>query len=196
VKRVTDVSVAVFALIALALVFAVIALLVRRDGGPAIFRQRRVGKNGRLFWMYKFRTMVVDAEARRVTMAGWNNHGRDAVTFKMRRDPRFTPVGKVLRCTSLDELPQLWNVLKGAMTLVDPRPALTSEVAPYTPEDRQRLSVPPGLTCLWQVNGRSELPFREQVRLDLEYIARRSLWLDLSLLVQTIPAVVCGRGAY
>jgi lipopolysaccharide/colanic/teichoic acid biosynthesis glycosyltransferase len=184
------------ALIALAPVFVLIASIVRYDGGPAFFRQQRVGKGGRTFWFYKFRSMVVDAEARRAGLALWNRHGPDGVTFKLKHDPRVTPVGRFLRRTSLDELPQLWNVLKGDMSLVGPRPALPSEVACYTTGQSRRLAVPPGLTCLWQVCGRAELSFEEQVRLDLEYISRRSLWLDLDLLARTVPAVVGGRGAY
>jgi lipopolysaccharide/colanic/teichoic acid biosynthesis glycosyltransferase len=196
VKRLLDVAIASIALIVLAPVFAVIAWRVRRDGGPALFRQLRVGKDGRLFWFYKFRSMAVGAETLHASLAGQNDHGPDGVTFKARHDPRVTPVGRILRQTSLDELPQLINVLKGEMSLVGPRPALPSEVARHTAEQRRRLAVLPGMTCFWQVSGRAELPFEQQVRLDLEYIARRSLWLDLTLLLRTIPAVVKGRGAY
>jgi lipopolysaccharide/colanic/teichoic acid biosynthesis glycosyltransferase len=196
VKRAFDVVIAVLALAVLAPVFAMIASIVRCDGGPAFFRQERVGKGGRRFWFYKFRSMAIDAEARRADLALCNHHGPHGVTFKLKHDPRVTPVGRFLRRTSLDELPQLWNVLKGDMSLVGPRPALPSEVACYTTAQSRRLVVLPGLTCLWQVCGRAELSFEEQVRLDLEYIARRSLWLDLDLLARTVPAVVGGRGAY
>ncbi|MFO0953738.1 MAG: sugar transferase [Isosphaeraceae bacterium] len=195
-KRATDVFVASLALAALAPLFALIAFLIKRDGGPVFFRQKRVGQNGREFWFYKFRSMVVDAEARRDHLVAVNHHGETGVTFKMRRDPRVTAVGRLLRRASLDELPQLWNVLKGDMSLVGPRPALPAEVARYTPEERARLAVRPGLTCIWQVSGRADIPFEQQVQLDLEYIARRSFWFDLSLLFRTIPAMITGRGAY
>ncbi len=195
-KRVLDMTVAGAALVVLSPVFLLIAVLVRRDGGPVFFRQLRVGQGGREFGFYKFRSMVVDAEARRIALAASNDHGHECVTFKMKRDPRVTAVGRFLRRTSLDELPQLWNVLKGDMSLVGPRPAIPTEVAKYTPFQRGRLAVKPGLTGLWQVSGRGDVPFEQQVRLDLDYIARRSIWLDLSLIVRTIPAVLTGRGAY
>jgi lipopolysaccharide/colanic/teichoic acid biosynthesis glycosyltransferase len=194
VKRMMDVSVTVLALIALAPVFAAVALLVMRDGGPPIFRQRRVGKNGRQFWMYKFRTMIVDAEARRVTMARWNHHGRDGVTFKMRRDPRVTPAGQVLRRTSLDELPQLWNVLKGDMSLVGPRPHPVEDCAQYSSEHCRRLDVKPGVTGLWQVLARANPSFETCMMLDLAYIEKWNLLLDCRILVKTIPAVMAGEG--
>lgn len=195
-KRLLDVLVSAAALIALSPVIAVIALLVRRDGGTVFFRQLRVGAGGRTFWFYKFRSMVPDAEARRRALDSLNQHGREAVTFKMKNDPRVTPIGRFLRRTSLDELPQLWNVLKGDMSLVGPRPAIPEEVARYSNHERGRLSVKPGITCIWQISGRAEIPFEEQVRLDLDYITRRSIWLDAALLLQTIPAVLTGRGAY
>lgn len=196
-KRTLDVSATLVALLMLAPVFLVIAVLVKlHDGGPIVFRQRRVGRGGREFWFYKFRTMVVDAEARREELLHLNDHKPTGVTFKMRRDPRVTPIGRFLRRTSLDELPQLWHVLTGEMSLVGPRPAIPSEVARYDATQRGRLEATPGLTCLWQISGRAELPFDEQVRLDLEYIARRNLWFDLTILARTIPAVLSGRGAY
>jgi len=196
VKRLVDVVLASLALVALSPLFVVLAVLVKLDGGSVFFRQRRVGKDGVEFWFYKFRSMVVDAEARRVGLVSRNEHGRLGVTFKLKNDPRITKVGRFLRKTNLDELPQFWNVLRGDMSLVGPRPALPSEVARYSAEERQRLSVLPGLTCLWQVKGRADLPFDKQVALDLEYIAHRTLWLDLSLLFQTVPAMLSGRGAY
>ena len=137
----------------------------------------------------------MDAEARKAALLARNDHGA-SVTFKMKRDPRVTRVGAVLRRTSLDELPQLWSVLRGDMSLVGPRPPVPSEVARYTPADRRRLDVRPGLTCLWQVSGRGDIPFPEQVELDAEYIESRGFWTDLRLLLRTIPAVVLGRGAY
>ena len=193
-KRVIDVAGAGLALAALAPVFAVVAVLIKRDGGPVFFGQTRVGRGGRTFRFYKFRSMVVDAEARRAELFGENERG--GFTFKMRRDPRVTPIGRFLRRTSLDELPQLWNVLKGDMSLVGPRPALPSEVEMYTYEERARLAVTPGITCIWQVSGRADLPFDDQVRLDVEYIENRSLRLDIKLMLLTLPAMIHGRGAY
>ena len=129
-------------------------------------------------------------------MLAENQHGRDGVTFKMKADPRITKVGRWLRRTSLDELPQLWNVVLGDMSLVGPRPPVPTEYAKYTEYQKTRLSVTPGLTCLWQIQGRAEIPFEGQVELDREYVARRSLLLDLKILALTIPAVLSGRGAY
>jgi lipopolysaccharide/colanic/teichoic acid biosynthesis glycosyltransferase len=161
-----------------------------------LYWQRRVGRHGREFDFPKFRSMRVDADALREQLLARNQHGADGVTFKLRRDPRITPVGCWIRRTSIDELPQLWCVLKGEMSLVGPRPPLVSEVARYTLAERERLSVTPGLTCTWQVNGRSEVPFPQQVAMDLDYIRRPGLWADVRLLLKTLPAVIRGRGAY
>jgi exopolysaccharide biosynthesis polyprenyl glycosylphosphotransferase len=196
VKRRLDVVVTTFALVALAPVFAFVACLIKlQDGGPIFFRQKRIGRNGVPFTCFKFRSMVTNAEALRNKLVAQNVHGEDGITFKVKRDPRITPIGRFIRKTSIDELPQLFNVLRGEMSLVGPRPAIPAEVAQYTDWQRRRLEVLPGLTCLWQVSGRSELPFEDQVRLDIDYIEKRSLALDLSLLVWTIPAVISGRGA-
>lgn len=195
-KRALDVVVSALALIALTPLFAVVALIVKLTSrGPVFFGQTRVGKDGREFRFYKFRSMVADAEARKAALLEQNDHG-ESVTFKMKRDPRITRIGRFIRKTSIDELPQLWSVLTGDMTLVGPRPAVPTEVAKYTPQQRKRLAVTPGLTCLWQVSGRGDLPFDRQVELDLEYIRSRSLWLDAKLLAKTVPAVLNGRGAY
>ena len=176
---------------------ALVALAIRcHDGGPVLFWQRRVGRHGVEFDFPKFRSMSVDAEARRDALAQRNQHGEAGTTFKLRHDPRITPVGRWIRRASIDELPQLWCVLRGEMTLVGPRPALPREVATYALEHRERLSVTPGLTCIWQVSGRSELPFPQQLAMDLDYIRHASVALDLRLLVLTVPAVVSGRGAY
>jgi lipopolysaccharide/colanic/teichoic acid biosynthesis glycosyltransferase len=161
-----------------------------------LYWQKRVGLRGREFAFPKFRSMCVDSDAVRANVAAMNQHGADAVTFKIKRDPRITPTGRVIRRFSIDELPQLWCVLTGQMTLVGPRPPLPSEVGRYTLRDRERLSVVPGLTCFWQVNGRSEIPFEQQVEMDIDYIQQRSLWTDIKVLLKTIPAVVFGRGAY
>jgi lipopolysaccharide/colanic/teichoic acid biosynthesis glycosyltransferase len=195
-KRVLDVVVAGSALIALSpILLAVAACIKATDGGPVLFWQERVGKDGRSFPFPKLRSMVVDAEARLQTLLSESDRV-DGVTFKMREDPRITWIGRWIRRFSVDEMPQLLCVLRGDMTLVGPRPPVPREVALYTLDERQRLEVTPGLTCFWQVNGRAELPFTEQVELDLAYIHKQSFGLDLWLLMRTVPAVLGGRGAY
>lgn len=195
-KRVIDITAVLLALVALSpLLLAVAFGIWIYDRGPIFFAQTRVGKNGRHFKFWKFRSMVINAEALKVALLAQNQHA-DGRTFKMRRDPRITPVGRFIRRFSIDELPQLYNVLVGDMSLVGPRPPVPAEVATYTAHDLQRLSVTPGLTCIWQVSGRSELAFPQQVKLDLEYIEKRSLIFDISLIARTVPAVLSGRGAY
>lgn len=195
-KRLVDITVSLGMLFVLSPLFLVISLIVKlSDAGPVFFRQRRVGLNGRVFDFYKFRSMVVDAEAKKATLLQHNKHGR-SITFKMCRDPRVTWIGRILRKTSLDELPQFWNVLVGDMTLVGPRPAVVPEVQRYSNRERKRLAVTPGLTCIWQVSGRADLNFQQQVELDVRYIRERSVWLDIKLMVLTIPAVLSGKGAY
>jgi exopolysaccharide biosynthesis polyprenyl glycosylphosphotransferase len=188
----------VFALIALILalpLLAVIALgITLADGRPVVFRQTRVGKDGRSFAVYKFRTMVPDAEARKAELVSRNPH--QGPLFKMSDDPRLTRLGGWLRRWSLDELPQLLNVLSGDMSLVGPRPALPEEAAMYGDHVRRRLVVKPGMTGLWQVNGRSDLSWDESVRLDLRYVENWSLMLDLQILWKTWAAVIRGSGAY
>ena len=159
-----------------------------------MFRQERVGKNGRPFTLYKFRTMHVNAEARLIELRNLND--TDGELFKMRKDPRVTPVGRWLRRFSLDELPQLVNVVKGDMSLVGPRPPLAREVAGYPSDMRRRLVVKPGLTGLWQVSGRSDLSWEESIRLDLTYVENWSLAMDLAILARTLSAVVRSSGAY
>jgi lipopolysaccharide/colanic/teichoic acid biosynthesis glycosyltransferase len=196
-KRALDLVVVILALICLAPLFAVVAFLIwAGDRGPVLYWQRRVGLDGVEFDFPKFRSMSIDSDAMRLRLERANQHGSDGVTFKMRNDPRITRVGRFIRRFSIDELPQLWCVFRGRMSLVGPRPPLPGEVARYTLADRQRLSVKPGLTCIWQVSGRSDIPFERQVLLDMEYIRNRSLKADLLLLLKTIPAVVFGRGAY
>jgi exopolysaccharide biosynthesis polyprenyl glycosylphosphotransferase len=174
----------------------VIGLAIRLTSrGPAFFRQTRIGKDGREFTMVKFRTMVVDAEARRAALADQNERG-EGLLFKIRNDPRVTPVGRFLRKYSLDELPQVINVLTGRMSLVGPRPPLPEEVALYGEDVRRRLLVKPGVTGLWQISGRSDLSWDESVRLDLRYVENWSLTLDLMILWKTAFAVVRGAGAY
>ncbi len=196
VKRAIDILGAVFLLTALAPLLSVVAVLIKlTDGGPVLFWQTRVGRWGREFAFPKFRSMVVDAEKLKDQLLHLNDH-KDGVTFKMKRDPRVTWIGRIIRKLSIDELPQLWCVFRGEMSLVGPRPAVPREVRLYTLDDRLRLDVVPGLTCIWQVSGRGAVPFPRQVELDVEYIMNRSLGLDLKLLLLTIPAVLTGRGAY
>lgn len=196
IKRAIDIAGATALVVILLPVFAGVALAVRLDSpGPVLFAQTRVGRWGRSFKMWKFRSMYRDAEARKAALAA-SNEMAGGVIFKMKRDPRITRVGRLIRKASIDELPQLWNVIRGDMSLVGPRPPVPSEVARYSPRDRRRLDGVPGITCLWQVSGRSDIPFPDQVRLDVQYLESQSLWLDLQLLIKTIPAVLFGRGAY
>jgi exopolysaccharide biosynthesis polyprenyl glycosylphosphotransferase len=191
-KRLVDLAVSGLGLLLLSPVFAAIALAVALDGGrPIFFRQRRVGLHGRPFDVVKFRSMTRDAEARLADLSGANEITGHA--FKMARDPRVTKVGRFLRRSSLDELPQLWNVLRGEMSLVGPRPPLPGEVKDYDLWHRRRLSMKPGITGLWQVRSRREPDFDRWVAADLEYIDRWSLWLDVQILFRTIPAAVQGR---
>jgi exopolysaccharide biosynthesis polyprenyl glycosylphosphotransferase len=194
-KAVFDRSVAALLVVALSPVFLGIAVAVRTTSrGPALFRQTRVGVGGRPFTMLKFRSMVADAEHRLAELAS-HDEG-NGMLFKMRSDPRVTRVGSVLRRTSLDELPQLFNVLRGEMSLVGPRPPLPSEVAAYSEDAVRRLRLKPGVTGLWQISGRSDLSWEESLRLDLRYVDNWSLILDLSILTRTLRAVVRGSGAY
>jgi lipopolysaccharide/colanic/teichoic acid biosynthesis glycosyltransferase len=195
-KRAMDIVFSLCALVILSPFLLILALLIRmEDGGPALFWQTRIGLWGREFRFPKFRSMVVDAEQRKRELAGANQHGT-GITFKMKRDPRVTRIGSFIRKLSIDEVPQLWCVLRGDMSLVGPRPPVPGEVARYGVSDRRRLDVKPGLTCIWQVSGRSELPFEQQVRLDAQYIDSHSTLLDIVLLLKTIPAILSGRGAY
>jgi exopolysaccharide biosynthesis polyprenyl glycosylphosphotransferase len=195
VKTIFDRVGAAALLILLAPLIAVIALAIRVDSpGPVLFRQTRVGRDGREFTIVKFRSMVVDAAARLVELRQRNDC--DGVLFKMREDPRVTRVGRWLRRYSVDELPQLFNVLFGQMSLVGPRPPLLEEVAAYPDDLRRRLVVRPGMTGLWQVSGRANLPWEEAVRLDLRYVENWTLSLDLVILLRTVRAVVRSSGAY
>lgn len=195
-KRGLDIAIAGLMLILLSPLFGIVALLIYRESpGPVFFSQNRVGRWGKLFRMHKFRSMVVNAEKLLEKLKDQNESGA-GVIFKMKKDPRITKIGAFIRKTSIDELPQLWNVLKGDMSLVGPRPAIPSEVAEYTLDDRRRLDAVPGITCIWQVSGRSNIDFKGQVRLDAQYIESRSFWFDIVLLFKTIPAVLFGKGAY
>ena len=196
-KRGLDVVGSAVGLVLLAPLFLGVSIAIRvTSPGPALLRQTRIGQDGVPFTLFKFRSMYRDAEARRAELEKQNEHGADGVTFKLRRDPRITPIGRLLRRSSIDELPQLLNVLLGQMSLVGPRPPLPDEVARYRPEERRRLAGKPGLTCVWQVSGRADLPFARQVELDVDYLARRNIFRDLAILLRTVPAVLTARGAY
>jgi lipopolysaccharide/colanic/teichoic acid biosynthesis glycosyltransferase len=195
-KRALDVVGSAAALVLLSPVFAAVALLIKlEDGGPIFFFQTRVGRFGRTFRMIKFRSMCLDAEQRLRELAARNQHAT-GVTFKIKDDPRITRVGKWIRKFSIDEFPQFYNVLRGDMSLVGPRPPIPKEVAQYSLADRRRLAVKPGITCLWQISGRAEIDFPGQVRLDVDYIERQSLREDVRILIKTVPAVLTGNGAY
>jgi exopolysaccharide biosynthesis polyprenyl glycosylphosphotransferase len=192
-KRIIDIVGSAILMLVLAPLMAVLALLVRLDSsGPVLFRQERVGLQGRTFTMIKFRSMCCNAEQQVADLRVHNLINGHA--FKLERDPRVTRVGRFLRRTSLDELPQLWNVLHGQMSLVGPRPPLSCEVADYDIWHRRRLSMKPGMTGLWQVNGRRESEFDHWVEKDLEYIDTWSLWLDLKIIARTMPAMLSGQG--
>lgn len=196
-KRLLDLIAGSVLLVCLSPLCLVVAAMIRlADSGPVLFWQRRVGAGGVLFNFPKFRSMVTDAEARQAFLVEHNKHGAGEVTFKIEKDPRITRLGRFIRRHSIDEIPQLWCVVKGDMTLVGPRPATPAEIARYDARERGRLGAKPGLTGLWQVSGRSDLSFREQVELDLLYIRTQGLFLDLKILLLTIPAVLTGRGAY
>ncbi|MFV0644120.1 MAG: WecB/TagA/CpsF family glycosyltransferase [Sphingomonadaceae bacterium] len=194
-KRDLDIALSIVVMILLLPVFAAIAMLIRgEDHGPVFFRQIRVGKDGRNFTCFKFRSMHQNAESRLAALKHANE--RDAFCFKMREDPRITRVGRWLRRSSLDELPQLWNVMRGEMSLVGPRPALPAEVGAYPDRAMCRLKGKPGMTGLWQVSGRAEIPFDRQVVMDRAYLRCQGIRTDLALLFRTIPAILSGRGAY
>ncbi len=196
VKRLVDIVGSAFGMLLLSPLFIGIALAIKiTSPGPVIFSQIRVGRYGRHFKFYKFRSMRQDAEAQKAALMA-KNESADGVIFKMKEDPRITKVGRFIRRASMDELPQLWNVFIGDMSLVGPRPPVPKEVEEYTLEDRKRLDVIPGITCLWQIKGRSEIPFREQVKLDKEYILAPGIWKDLVILFKTLHAILGGKGAY
>ena len=194
-KRLFDIVVSGMSLVLLSPVFAAIAIAVKATSpGPALFRQARVSVNGRKFKLLKFRTMVADAEAKLDGLRDKNE--MKGPVFKIENDPRITKIGRFLRKFSLDELPQFWNVLTGDMSIVGPRPPIPSEVNEYDPWQRRRLSMRPGITCIWQVSGRNRITdFNEWTKLDLEYIDNWSLWLDLELFFKTIPVVLLAKGA-
>lgn len=194
-KRAFDLIVGSGILLLLLPVIPVVALMIRLDSeGPVFYRQERIGMRGRPFRFYKFRSMRADSDRLRADLEARNELA--GPVFKMKNDPRVTAVGQFLRRSSLDEIPQIFNVLKGDMSIVGPRPALPGEVARYEAWHRRRLDVKPGITCLWQVAGRSQVGFDEWMRLDIEYMSRRSLRTDVAIFLKTVPAVIARRGAY
>lgn len=195
-KRAIDIMGSFFGLVLLSILFVIIALLIKIEDpkGKVLFKQLRVGKDGKEFYMYKFRSMASDAEERLKELLSLNEVS--GAMFKMKNDPRVTKIGKIIRKTSLDELPQLFNVFRGDMSLVGPRPPLPREVAEYTAYDKQRLLVTPGCTGLWQVNGRSNVGFEEMIEMDIEYIKKRSIKFDLLIIIKTIKVLFGSKDAY
>ena len=194
-KRIMDVVCSAAALAVLSPIFLAVAVAIKlEDKGPVIFTQNRTGKDGRVFRMYKFRSLYVDAEKRRSELLARNE--ADGPLFKIADDPRVTKVGRFIRRTSIDELPQLVNILKGEMSIVGPRPLVTYDQNQCTEYQAQRLLVKPGLTCIWQVSGRSDTSFDELIEMDLEYIRNQSLWLDIKLILKTVVVVFTHKGAY
>ncbi len=194
-KRIVDVLAASAGLVITAPLMLFVAMAIKLESaGPILFRHMRLGKDGRPFVMLKFRSMYQEAAAFQAQLLGHNE--MPGPVFKIRSDPRMTRLGRLIRKYSLDELPQLWNIVRGEMSLVGPRPPIPDEVARYEPWQRERLAVKPGLTCTWQVSGRSDVPFDEWVRMDIEYVRSCSFRQDLKLLLLTIPAVITARGAY
>lgn len=196
IKRAIDICGSSLGLIVLSPLFLIVGYMIKKEdsGGPIFFSQDRVGKNGEVFKMYKFRSMCIDAEERLALLLEHNEV--EGAMFKMKDDPRVTKIGKFIRKTSIDELPQLWNVLRGEMSLVGPRPPLLREVVEYSEYDKQRLYVKPGCTGLWQVNGRNQLGFEEMVELDLKYIDTINLFQDFKIIFKTIKIMIRPKGAY
>ena len=194
-KRGLDITLSLVALFLLSPVFIAIALVIYlNDRGPIFYAHQRVGYLGKSFTFYKFRSMVVNADALKCKLAEQNE--ASGPIFKMKNDPRITPIGRFIRKTSLDELPQFWNVLRGDLSLVGPRPHLQSEIDNYEDYPRERFMVMPGLICFREIRGRSSLTFEQWLDLDMEYVRSRSFALDLQILLQAIPAILLGRGAY
>lgn len=196
IKRAIDICGSSLGLIVLSPLFLIVGYMIKKEdsGGPIFFSQDRVGKNGEVFKMYKFRSMCIDAEERLALLLEHNEV--EGAMFKMKDDPRVTRIGKFIRKTSIDELPQLWNVLRGEMSLVGPRPPLIREVIEYSEYDKQRLLVKPGCTGLWQVSGRNQVSFNEMVQLDLEYIKSQSLFLDIKVIMKTVLIIFKPNSAY
>ena len=195
IKRLIDIICSFMGLLAFSPLFIIIAIIIKfTSKGPVFFSQKRVGKYGREFDMYKFRSMVVNAEELKEKLAAQNE--MSGPMFKMKDDPRVTKVGKFIRKTSLDELPQLWNVLKGDMSLVGPRPSLPKEVAQFEDWMHRRLEVKPGLTCYWQVSGRNNIDFEDWMKLDIRYVEERNLWIDIKLILKTVSVLFGDKNAH
>lgn len=195
IKRLIDVVCSFMGVIVLSPLFIIISIIIKTTSkGPVFFSQKRVGKNGKEFDMYKFRSMVVNAEELKEKLAAQNE--MSGPMFKMKDDPRVTRVGKFIRKTSIDELPQLWNVLKGDMSLVGPRPSLPKEVAQFEEWMYRRLEVKPGLTCYWQVSGRNNIDFEEWMKLDIKYVDERSTWIDIKLIFKTVGVLFGDKNAH
>lgn len=192
-KRVFDILLSLIGMIILLPLFLIVAILIKKEDrhGPIFFKQERIGKNGKKFYMYKFRSMVSNAESLLETLLHLNEV--EGAMFKIKSDPRITNIGKIIRATSIDELPQLWNVLKGEMSLVGPRPPLAREVEMYTDYEKQRLVVVPGCTGLWQATERNNVGFKEMVELDLKYIKEKSLYFDIKIIIMTVFSLVIKR---
>ena len=195
IKRLIDIICSFMGLLAFSPLFIIIAIIIKfTSKGPVFFSQKRVGKYGREFDMYKFRSMVVNAEELKEKLAAQNE--MSGPMFKMKDDPRVTKVGKFIRKTSIDELPQLWNVLKGDMSLVGPRPSLPKEVAQFEDWMHKRLEVKPGLTCYWQVSGRNNIDFEDWMKLDVKYVKERNLWIDIKLIFKTVGVLFGDKNAH
>ncbi|WP_370831254.1 sugar transferase [Clostridium sp.] len=195
IKRLIDVVCSFLGVLVLSPLFIIIAIIIKTTSkGPVFFSQKRVGKNGKEFEMYKFRSMVVNAEELKEKLASQNE--MSGPMFKMKDDPRVTKVGKFIRKTSIDELPQLWNVLKGDMSLVGPRPSLPKEVAQFEEWMYRRLEVKPGLTCYWQVSGRNNIDFEDWMKLDIKYVDERSTWIDIKLIFKTVGVLFGDKNAH
>lgn len=195
IKRLIDVVCSFLGVLVLSPLFIIIAIIIKTTSkGPVFFSQKRVGKNGKEFDMYKFRSMVVNAEELKEKLVAQNE--MSGPMFKMKDDPRVTKVGKFIRKTSIDELPQLWNVLKGDMSLVGPRPSLPKEVAQFEDWMYRRLEVKPGLTCYWQVSGRNNIDFEDWMKLDIRYVEERSTWIDIKLIFKTVGVLFGDKNAH
>ena len=195
IKRIIDITASFTGLIVLSPLMLIVSILIKLESkGEVIFKQKRVGLNGKEFDMYKFRSMVVNAEELKEKLAAQNE--MSGPMFKMKDDPRVTKVGKFIRKTSLDELPQLWNVLKGDMSLVGPRPSLPKEVAQFEDWMHRRLEVKPGLTCYWQVSGRNNIDFEDWMKLDIRYVEEKNLWIDIKLIFKTVGVLFGDKNAH
>ena len=195
IKRLIDITCSFVGILVLSPLFIIIAIIIKfTSKGPVFFSQKRVGRNGKEFDMYKFRSMVVNAEELKEKLAAQNE--MSGPMFKMKDDPRVTKVGKFIRKTSIDELPQLWNILKGDMSLVGPRPSLPKEVAQFEDWMHKRLDVKPGLTCYWQVSGRNNIDFEDWMKLDVKYVEERNLWIDIKLIFKTVGVLFGDKNAH